>query len=59
MRGWVQVENTNSDSFDLYYGLFMYNVNATQQVWGVVVCVERGRKERKQGIVILEFPLEL
>ena len=27
-----QVENTNSDSFDLYYGLFMYNVNATEQV---------------------------
>ncbi|CAA6665608.1 unnamed protein product [Spirodela intermedia] len=24
-------ENTVSDSFDLYYGLFMYNVNATDQ----------------------------
>ncbi|TVU07782.1 hypothetical protein EJB05_41151 [Eragrostis curvula] len=24
-------ENTVSDSFDLYYGLFMYNVNATEQ----------------------------
>lgn len=26
------VENTASDSFDLYYGLFMYNVNATEQL---------------------------
>ncbi|KAF3791802.1 Arogenate dehydrogenase 2 [Nymphaea thermarum] len=25
-------ENTISDSFDLYYGLFMYNVNATAQI---------------------------
>ncbi|KAL5989638.1 Arogenate dehydrogenase 2, chloroplastic [Asimina triloba] len=25
-------ENTVSDSFDLYYGLFMYNVNATDQI---------------------------
>ncbi|XP_043687536.1 arogenate dehydrogenase 2, chloroplastic-like [Telopea speciosissima] len=25
-------ENTVSDSFDLYHGLFMYNVNATQQI---------------------------
>lgn len=25
-------ENTVSDSFDLYYGLFMYNVNATEQI---------------------------
>ncbi|XP_058103364.1 arogenate dehydrogenase 2, chloroplastic-like [Magnolia sinica] len=25
-------ENTVSDSFDLYYGLFMYNVNATGQI---------------------------
>jgi arogenate dehydrogenase (NADP+) len=23
------VENTNHDSFDLYYGLFLYNTNAT------------------------------
>jgi len=23
--------NTVSDSFDLYYGLFMYNINATEQ----------------------------
>ena len=28
----AQTENTVSDSFDLYYGLFMYNVNATEQV---------------------------
>jgi hypothetical protein len=27
----LQTENTVSDSFDLYYGLFMYNVNATEQ----------------------------
>ncbi|XP_065848826.1 arogenate dehydrogenase 1, chloroplastic [Euphorbia lathyris] len=26
------VENTTSDSFDLYYGLFMYNVNAMKQL---------------------------
>ncbi|XP_068651092.1 arogenate dehydrogenase 2, chloroplastic-like [Aristolochia californica] len=25
-------KNTVSDSFDLYYGLFMYNVNATEQI---------------------------
>ncbi|XXG61517.1 hypothetical protein AAC387_Pa05g0111 [Persea americana] len=25
-------EHTVSDSFDLYYGLFMYNVNATEQI---------------------------
>ncbi|KAF5182486.1 Arogenate dehydrogenase [Thalictrum thalictroides] len=25
-------DNTVSDSFDLYYGLFMYNVNATDQI---------------------------
>uniref|UniRef100_J3MEU0 Prephenate/arogenate dehydrogenase domain-containing protein n=1 Tax=Oryza brachyantha TaxID=4533 RepID=J3MEU0_ORYBR len=25
-------ENTVSDSFDLYYGLFMYNINATEQM---------------------------
>jgi hypothetical protein len=24
------VENTTNDSFDLYYGLFLYNPNATQ-----------------------------
>uniref|UniRef100_A0A453S6L8 TYRAAT2-like C-terminal domain-containing protein n=1 Tax=Aegilops tauschii subsp. strangulata TaxID=200361 RepID=A0A453S6L8_AEGTS len=28
----LQTENTVSDSFDLYYGLFMYNVNATEQM---------------------------
>ncbi|KAM0939548.1 putative arogenate dehydrogenase (NADP(+)) [Dioscorea sansibarensis] len=26
------MENTVSDSFDLYYGLFMYNVNAMEQI---------------------------
>ncbi|GBG83847.1 hypothetical protein CBR_g37646, partial [Chara braunii] len=25
------VDNTQGDSFDLYYGLFMYNVNATEE----------------------------
>lgn len=27
-----QVENTSGDSFELYYGLFMYNPNATEEV---------------------------
>ena len=27
----LQTKNTVSDSFDLYYGLFMYNINATEQ----------------------------
>ncbi|GBG65124.1 hypothetical protein CBR_g49487 [Chara braunii] len=26
------VENTQGDSFDLYYGLFMYNINATEEL---------------------------
>ncbi|MCO5599961.1 hypothetical protein L7F22_054068 [Adiantum nelumboides] len=26
------VENTSGDSFDLYYGLFMYNINATEEL---------------------------
>ena len=26
------VENTCGDSFDLYYGLFRYNINATEQL---------------------------
>ena len=48
-----QVENTNSDSFDLYYGLFMYNVNATEQVWGVAWGGERGRWETwKNGVTL-------
>ena len=25
------VDNTSGDSFDLYYGLFMYNKNATNE----------------------------
>lgn len=28
----TQVDNTAGDSFDLYYGLFMYNTNATEEV---------------------------
>lgn len=27
-----QVQNTSNDSFELYYGLFMYNPNATEEV---------------------------
>lgn len=30
--GVEQVENTSGDSFELYYGLFMYNPNATEEV---------------------------
>jgi hypothetical protein len=30
--GLEQVENTVGDSFELYYGLFMYNPNATEEV---------------------------
>ena len=26
------MENTSNDSFDLYYGLFMYNQNATEEL---------------------------
>jgi len=29
------VDNTCGDSFDLYYGLFMYNNNATEQLEGL------------------------
>ena len=39
-----QVENTAGDSFDLYYGLFMYNTNATEQV-----CVPDSRATSKGG----------
>jgi arogenate dehydrogenase (NADP+) len=31
------VENTNHDSFDLYYGLFLYNTNATGAPGAVVL----------------------
>ncbi|CAN6207550.1 unnamed protein product [Urochloa humidicola] len=34
-------KNTISDSFDLYYGLFMYNVNATEQLDNLERAFER------------------
>nr|QFR35742.1 arogenate dehydrogenase [Chandrasekharania keralensis] len=37
-------ENTVSDSFDLYYGLFMYNVNATEQLDNLESAFEKVRQ---------------
>ncbi|XP_062228972.1 arogenate dehydrogenase 2, chloroplastic-like [Phragmites australis] len=37
-------ENTVSDSFDLYYGLFMYNVNATEQLDNLDKAFEKVRQ---------------
>ncbi|KAL6602828.1 hypothetical protein ACP70R_043189 [Stipagrostis hirtigluma subsp. patula] len=37
-------ENTVSDSFDLYYGLFMYNVNATEQLDNLERAFEKVRQ---------------
>ncbi|KAF8746368.1 hypothetical protein HU200_013385 [Digitaria exilis] len=37
-------QNTVSDSFDLYYGLFMYNVNATEQLDNLERAFERVRQ---------------
>ncbi|KAI3679327.1 hypothetical protein L2E82_51459 [Cichorium intybus] len=39
------VENTSSDSFDLYYGLFMYNKNAMEQLDRLTVAFEMLKKE--------------
>ncbi|XP_031478773.1 arogenate dehydrogenase 2, chloroplastic-like [Nymphaea colorata] len=39
------VENTCGDSFDLYYGLFMYNVNATEQIERLEVAFDSLKKE--------------
>lgn len=39
------VENTNSDSFDLYYGLFMYNVNATEQLERLELAFDSVKKQ--------------
>ncbi|KAK3039967.1 hypothetical protein RJ639_027157 [Escallonia herrerae] len=39
------VENTASDSFDLYYGLFMYNKNAMEQLERLDLAFEQLRKE--------------
>ncbi|KAL3623967.1 Arogenate dehydrogenase 2, chloroplastic [Castilleja foliolosa] len=39
------VENTSSDSFDLYYGLFMYNKNAMEQLERLDLAFESLKKE--------------
>ncbi|XP_031130864.1 arogenate dehydrogenase 2, chloroplastic-like [Ipomoea triloba] len=39
------VENTASDSFDLYYGLFMYNKNAMEQLERLDLAFESLKKE--------------
>ncbi|CAI5534730.1 unnamed protein product [Closterium sp. Naga37s-1] len=39
------VENTAGDSFDLYYGLFMYNTNATEQLQRVEMAFDAVKKQ--------------
>ncbi|KDP31637.1 hypothetical protein JCGZ_15375 [Jatropha curcas] len=39
------VENTVGDSFDLYYGLFMYNANAMEQLERLDLAFERLKKQ--------------
>lgn len=39
------VENTAGDSFDLYYGLFMYNVNAMEQLERLDMAFETLKKQ--------------
>lgn len=39
------VENTASDSFDLYYGLFMYNKNALEELEKLDLAFESLKKE--------------
>ncbi|VFR01138.1 unnamed protein product [Cuscuta campestris] len=39
------VANTSSDSFDLYYGLFMYNKNAMEQIERLDLAFEALKKE--------------
>ncbi|KAK6236139.1 hypothetical protein QUC31_019897 [Theobroma cacao] len=39
------VENTAGDSFDLYYGLFMYNVNALEQLEKLDLAFESLKKQ--------------
>ncbi|KAK6914464.1 Prephenate dehydrogenase, nucleotide-binding domain [Dillenia turbinata] len=39
------VENTAGDSFELYYGLFMYNKNAMEQIQKLELAFELVRKE--------------
>ena len=39
------VDNTNSDSFELFYGLFMYNVNATEELERMEIAFDEVKKE--------------
>ncbi|KAI8464533.1 MAG: hypothetical protein J3K34DRAFT_440097 [Monoraphidium minutum] len=39
------VENTSHDSFDLYYGLFLYNANATEELQRLEVAFDRVKKQ--------------
>eukprot|EP00249_Psilotum_nudum_P022888 c28680_g2_i1 orf=1500-2795(+) len=39
------VENTGGDSFDLYYGLFMYNVNATEELTRLELAFDAVKKQ--------------
>ncbi|CAI9782428.1 unnamed protein product [Fraxinus pennsylvanica] len=56
------VENTASDSFDLYYGLFMYNKNAMEQIERLDLAFEALKQElfghlheRPWGIMIIRM----
>ena len=39
------VENTRNDSFELFYGLFMYNVNATDELEKMEIAFDEVKKE--------------
>ncbi|XP_020598571.1 arogenate dehydrogenase 2, chloroplastic-like [Phalaenopsis equestris] len=61
-------ENTVSDSFDLYYGLFMYNVNATEQIDNLDRAFDTVKQKlfrrlhdilRKQIVERVPIPMEL
>eukprot|EP00246_Nothoceros_aenigmaticus_P018320 TRINITY_DN953_c0_g1_i1.p1 TRINITY_DN953_c0_g1~~TRINITY_DN953_c0_g1_i1.p1 ORF type:complete len:440 (-),score=50.20 TRINITY_DN953_c0_g1_i1:952-2271(-) len=39
------VENTSGDSYDLYYGLFMYNTNATEQLERLELAFDSVKKQ--------------
>lgn len=39
------VENTSHDSFDLYYGLFLYNANATEELERLEMAFDRVKKQ--------------
>ncbi|GMJ07538.1 hypothetical protein like AT5G34930 [Hibiscus trionum] len=52
------VENTSGDSFDLYYGLFMYNVNAMEQLERMDFAFESLKKQlfgRLHGVLRKEL----